>query len=111
MILGYYIFIVYILVTVLTTMVILFLRDIHRTKKNRSHSLATLHQSVATITFLKNFLRTSMLLYILLALLLPISIAFDGFSYAFSAIAMIATAINIYLAGMLCLRCKRLYLR
>lgn len=111
MILGYYIFFVYILVTVLTTALILLLRDIHRTEKNGAHSLTTLNQSFATITFLKNFLRTSMTLYILLVLLLPFALAFEGFSCVFSAIAAIAVAINIYLAAMLCLRCRRLYIR
>ena len=41
---------------------------------------------------------------------LLIALAFEGFSYLFTAIATVAAALNTYYAVALGLRCKRLYL-
>ena len=88
--LGCYIFIAHILITVFATVLILL--------------------SAATMTFLKNFLRMSVALSIPTVISLLIALAFEGFSYLFTAIATVAAALNTYYAVALGLRCKRLYL-
>jgi len=108
--LGCYIFIAHILITVFATVLILLLRDMRRGDENGRHDFATLNQSAATMTFLKNFLRMSVALSIPTVISLLIALAFEGFSYLFTAIATVAAALNTYYAVALGLRCKRLYL-
>lgn len=108
--LGCYIFIAHILITVFATVLILLLRDMRRGDENGRRDFATLNQSAATMTFLKNFLRTSVALSIPTVISLLIALAFEGFSYLFTAIATVAAALNTYYAVALGLRCKRLYL-
>ena len=108
--LGCYIFIAHILITVFATVLILLLRDIRCGDENGRRDFATLNQSAATMTFLKNFLRMSVALSIPTVISLLIALAFEGFSYLFTAIATVAAALNTYYAVALGLRCKRLYL-
>ena len=109
--LGCYIFIAHILITVFATVLILLLRDMRRGDENGRRDFATLNQSAATMTFLKNFLRMSVALSIPTVISLLIALAFEGFSsYLFTAIATVAAALNTYYAVALGLRCKRLYL-
>lgn len=109
--LGCYIFIAQILITVFTTVLMLFFMAMCRSEKNGHYDFATLNQSAATMTFLKNFLRTSLALYIPVVIFLLIALAFEEVSFLFIAIAAISATLTIYYAAELCLRCKRLYLR